>query len=39
MKETLKDIGAFTGVILVVAFVGYVAYLYNKNENKIKQNV
>ncbi len=39
MKETLKDIGAFAGLILVVGFVGYVAYIYNKNQNKIKQNV
>jgi preprotein translocase subunit Sss1 len=39
MKETLKDIGAYVGLILVVGFVGYVAYIYNKNQNKIKRNV
>jgi preprotein translocase subunit Sss1 len=39
MKETLKDIGAFGGLILVVGFVGYVAYIYNKNQNKIKRKV
>ena len=36
MKETLKDIGAYGGLILVIGFVGYVAYLYQKNEAKIK---
>jgi cbb3-type cytochrome oxidase subunit 3 len=39
MKETLKDIGAFGGLILVIGFVGYVAYIYNKNQNKIKRKV
>jgi preprotein translocase subunit Sss1 len=39
MKETLKDIGAYAGLILVIGFVGYVAYIYNKNQNKIKRNV
>jgi hypothetical protein len=39
MKETLKDIGAFGGLILVVGFVGYVAYIYNRNQNKIKRKV
>jgi len=39
MKETLKDIGAYAGLILVLGFVGYVAYIYNKNQNKIKRNV
>ena len=38
MKETLKDIGAFGGLILVIGFVGFVAYLYQKNEEKIKSS-
>jgi hypothetical protein len=36
MKEKLKDIGAFGGLVLVVAFVGYVYVIYQKNEAKRK---
>jgi hypothetical protein len=36
MKETLKDIGAFGGLVLVVGFIGLVWYTYQKNEAKIK---
>ena len=37
MKETLKDIGAYGGLILVVGFIGLVWYTYQKNEATIKK--
>jgi uncharacterized membrane protein len=31
MKETLKDIGAYVGLGIVLIFVGYVYNTYQKN--------
>lgn len=37
MKETLKDIGAYVGLGIVIVFVGYVYSIYQKNEASKKQ--
>ena len=37
MKEKLKDIGAYGGLLLVAVFVGYIYVIYQKNEAKRKQ--
>jgi hypothetical protein len=36
MKETLKDIGAYAGLILIIGFAGVVFAIYQKNKSTRK---
>ena len=36
MKETIKDIGAYAGLVLIIGFVGLVFVTYQKNKRTRK---